>query len=165
MSINPLKIVQELKDDGFTENQAELILKRLMAAIQESDLVNKDFLESKLAVLKADLIAEGARRLTDLEITTISRMSDSEKRTANQIAELKTEMTGKFAESKTEITGQISESEKRVMSHITTLREDMYKLEIRLITWMVGAQLAAIVLILGIFYFFFSQILIKILPK
>ncbi len=54
ITIDTHKTIQKLMAKGYTEEQAE----GFVEALTESDLVTKDYLDSKLSVLKSDIMAE-----------------------------------------------------------------------------------------------------------
>ena len=49
------KVVRKLQEAGFDEKQAEGLTEAMRAAIDESELVTKKYLQIELAPLKADL--------------------------------------------------------------------------------------------------------------
>ncbi len=54
ITIDTHKTIQKLMAKGYTEKQAE----GFVEALTESDLITKDYLDSKLSVLKSDIMAE-----------------------------------------------------------------------------------------------------------
>ena len=55
MSLNTLAMSRHLEEKGFTVSQSEATVETLMEAIQNSNLVTKDFLTVKMAELEARL--------------------------------------------------------------------------------------------------------------
>jgi hypothetical protein len=54
ITIDTHKTIQKLMAKGYTEKQAE----GFVEALTESDLVTRDYLDSRLSVLKSDIMAE-----------------------------------------------------------------------------------------------------------
>ncbi len=54
ITVDTHKTIQKLMAKGYTEKQAE----GFVEALTESDLITKDYLDSKLSVLKSDIMAE-----------------------------------------------------------------------------------------------------------
>lgn len=54
ITIDTHKTIQKLMAKGYTEEQAE----GFVEALTESDLVTRDYLDSRLSVLKSDIMAE-----------------------------------------------------------------------------------------------------------
>jgi hypothetical protein len=56
ITFDTLRFVHRLKDSGVPESQAEAIAEAFRDASGEAELVSKDYLDMRLADMKADLI-------------------------------------------------------------------------------------------------------------
>ena len=56
ITFDTLRFVRRLKDSGVPESQAEAIAEAFRDASGETELVSKDYLDMRLADMKADLI-------------------------------------------------------------------------------------------------------------
>ena len=131
MTFDTLAVATELKEAGFTSQQAEA-LARAWSHVASGDLATK----SDIAAVRTDLIGFKS----DLEKQIGSVKSDLEK----QIADVRTELKSEIADVRTELKSEIADVRTELKSEIADVRSD-----IKTLRWMIGFAMGLLVLILG----------------
>ncbi len=125
MAFDTLKAMKRLTATGVEEAQAEAIIETVGGAMTES-LATKD----DLALLKADLTAESAAGVAELD----AGIAGAESRLETKIAEVRTEIA--------EVRGDIAGSESRLETKIESLRTEIAEGQTTQLRWMVGCMIA-----------------------
>jgi hypothetical protein len=128
-AVDTHELVKDLKASGFTDAQAEAVTRAVRQSQDFSDLATK----SDLALMRSELRAE--------------------------IGEVRSELRAEIGELRGELRAEIGELRGELRTEAGSIRAEMVAMELRLIKWMIGIGIAAVLAVGGAIWAAFLALL------